>query len=431
MRKITVFYAWQSDTPQRFNRHLIRMALEIAASRMNDGMKGEVEVRIDADTEGVPGQPPITDTILQKIAACDIFVPDLTFVAQTDGGKRVPNPNVMTEYGYALRAKPYTAMMSVMNTAYGPPEELPFDIGHIRHPIQYYVLGTAKNAERRAVRKTLADKLEAALRLMVAARIEKIKEDNPFPKATPTRPPAFYFKAGETLAAFGNPGEQEYQFPSSAAVYMRIFPAHGDQPRVGLAKLQSIFDARKPCAMSQTIGGVTKRNSYGPIILDPDGSTTVAAITQGFETGELWGVNSQVFRPHKQIAWNGTPQEFHLIATITMEKIFVRALENYIRILVGELQLRPPFSVELGAAGIKNFYLAAPGGELGNGQFLGPIMCDDVVRQYRLDNVSDNSVAGILRSFFNDLYDLTASSREAILTDQIVAAHGLPSRRAS
>jgi hypothetical protein len=36
MRKITVFYAWQNDTPPRFNRYLIRMAMEAAARRIND-----------------------------------------------------------------------------------------------------------------------------------------------------------------------------------------------------------------------------------------------------------------------------------------------------------------------------------------------------------------------------------------------------------
>ena len=72
---------------------------------------------------------PVTETILKKIAACDAFVPDLTFVARTDGGKAVTNSNVMLEYGYALRAKSHSIMISVMNAAYGPAEELPFDMG--------------------------------------------------------------------------------------------------------------------------------------------------------------------------------------------------------------------------------------------------------------------------------------------------------------
>jgi hypothetical protein len=46
--------------------------------------------------------------------------------------------------------------MPVMNTAFGPPKELPFDMGHLRHPIQYYIEPTAKPAQRRAARLRVA-----------------------------------------------------------------------------------------------------------------------------------------------------------------------------------------------------------------------------------------------------------------------------------
>jgi hypothetical protein len=183
MRKITVFYAWQSDTPPRFNRYLIRMALEAAARRINDDPALDIELLIDSDTQGVPGQPPVTETILKKIEACDIFAPDLTFVAQTEGGKFVPNANVTVEYGYALHAKTHAAMLPLMNTAHGPPEKLPFDMGHLRHPIQYHASPTAKNAERRTARKELAEKIEAALRLTLAAHIGPAWQEDYLEKA--------------------------------------------------------------------------------------------------------------------------------------------------------------------------------------------------------------------------------------------------------
>jgi hypothetical protein len=41
-------------------------------------------VRIDADTEGVLGMFP--SRILKKIADCDAFVPDLTFISVTIPG---------------------------------------------------------------------------------------------------------------------------------------------------------------------------------------------------------------------------------------------------------------------------------------------------------------------------------------------------------
>lgn len=170
MKKINAFYAWQSDTPQEFNRHLIEIALQEAATRINEDSTCGAQVQIDSDTKGVRGTPPITETILKKIEGCDLFVPDLTFVARTANGKYVPNPNVMAEFGYALHAKTYAALMPIMNTAFGPAEELPFDLGHVRHPIQYHVEATAGDAERRRVRRELSRKIEERLRLQIAAR---------------------------------------------------------------------------------------------------------------------------------------------------------------------------------------------------------------------------------------------------------------------
>ena len=69
----------------------------------------------------------------------------------------MPKPNVMLEYGYALRARSHSVMIPVMNVAYGPADKLPFDMGHLRHPLQYQLPATAKNAERRAVRKALTE----------------------------------------------------------------------------------------------------------------------------------------------------------------------------------------------------------------------------------------------------------------------------------
>jgi hypothetical protein len=168
MRKIVVFYAWQSDTVQKSNRYLIDGALRAAAKRVADSIP-DVEVIVDSDTSGVPGTPPVTEILLGKIAACDIFIPDVSFVAETAAGKSIPNPNVMLEYGYALHAKTYTAMMPVMNTAFGPPQQLPFDMGHLRHPIQFHVEPTAGSVERSAVRQALSKELEEKLRLQIAA----------------------------------------------------------------------------------------------------------------------------------------------------------------------------------------------------------------------------------------------------------------------
>jgi hypothetical protein len=96
-KKITVFYAWQSDTRPRFNRYLVRTALEMAARKISVESDSSIQIEIDSDTQGFPGKPPVTDTILGKIKSCDIFAPDFTFVGKTKARKLLPNPNVLTE----------------------------------------------------------------------------------------------------------------------------------------------------------------------------------------------------------------------------------------------------------------------------------------------------------------------------------------------
>ncbi|MFW8642786.1 hypothetical protein ACOJBO_08445 [Rhizobium beringeri] len=100
---------------------------------MNEDSALGVELKIDADTEGVVGTPPVTETILNRIRTSDIFVPDLTFVAETVGGE-IGSPIRMSWSNMAtLRSLTFEAMMPVMNTYYGEPEELPFDLqAHVR-----------------------------------------------------------------------------------------------------------------------------------------------------------------------------------------------------------------------------------------------------------------------------------------------------------
>jgi hypothetical protein len=230
MRKITVFYAWQADTPQQFNRHLIRIALDTAAERINQDSALGVKVSIDADTEGVPGQPPIIDTILGKIASCDIFFPDVTFVAKTKAGKLITNPNVMTEYGYAIRARTVYAMMPIMNTAFGPPEQLPFDMGHLRHPIQYSAEPNARDVERRAARHALSLKIEENLRLQIKATEPPAQPPPPFPRAESKDGPARFRPPGEPIGRrwdmlpFGAGAEQEVFLTAGPAIWLRLMP---------------------------------------------------------------------------------------------------------------------------------------------------------------------------------------------------------------
>jgi hypothetical protein len=289
-RKITAFYAWQSDRPSNVGRHFIRKALDDAAKRLSEDPTLDVEVVIDSDTEGVVGTPPVTETIPQKIRAADIFVPDLTFVAKTDAGKLLPNPNVMTEYGYALHALTFEAMMPVMNTHFGPPTELPFDLGHVRHPTQYDVAPSITDGERRAATDRLSNTLEGILKLMVQHVMNKARTDEKFVPTVPVRSSAFFFQPEQVLANFGDPGEQELRFKRYSVIYLRLYPTYADQPRVGLAR--SIEVAQKLVPLQRVVSSLSTQNDWGAINLQPHGDG-ITSFTQMFESGELWGASEK------------------------------------------------------------------------------------------------------------------------------------------
>ncbi len=434
MDEFVVFYAWQSDRLERLNRHLIRFALNLAGENISNDANVGVRVRIDADTEGVLGHVPVTATILEKIADCDAFVPDLTFVSETDSGKLVCNPNVMLEYGYALRAKSHSVMMPVMNTAYGVAEKLPFDMGHLRHPIKYQLPATAKNAERRAVRKALTEEFEAILRLMIAAGAESSRGPL-FQEAQHSSSPSFFFPPGTVLAEFGNHGEQQYRFDGDKAIYLRLFPKHSEQPPIGRARLKTIMaDRRALYPMSgNALSGLIAPNEYGYIVLDPSSSTTTQGISQAFASGEIWGINSKVFRP-TALARLLQPFQYlgaegdSMFGALGAERIYTRALENYASTASKDMKLRLPYVVEIGAVGLKNVCLGVPDPDDSSTRFCGPIRNPSLVRRYELQSTTRESVHAVLRQFFIELYDLAEISRSDTLTDEQVRKNDLPAR---
>ena len=171
--KQTVFYSWQSDSPQKSNRNFIQTVLKRAIDALNAKGTLAVEVVLDSDTRNVAGSPKIADTIYKKIDAASVFVADVTIVKWTAGKtvktrKALPNPNVLVELGYALKVLEDPRLILLTNTAYGRIEDLPFDLLG-RRTIGYTLTekDLEKNAEgeriRRQVRESLQRILEEAL----------------------------------------------------------------------------------------------------------------------------------------------------------------------------------------------------------------------------------------------------------------------------
>lgn len=126
--KKTVFYSWQSDLPNTSNRGFIEKALRKAVKEIADDESINVEPVIDRDTAGVGGSPEISGTIFDKIAKADIFVADVSIINKDEKSRKVPNPNVLIELGYAFKALGHNKVILIMNTEFGGLEYLPFDL---------------------------------------------------------------------------------------------------------------------------------------------------------------------------------------------------------------------------------------------------------------------------------------------------------------
>ena len=122
---ITVFFSWQSDLPE------IRKYLnDRLPSVINELQKAypEKDIILDKDTDRCLGSQDIHDVILRKIHDCSIFIADVSLTYDLPDKEKLPNPNVMIELGFAIRAVGWDRIILLLDKATGKPEQLPFDI---------------------------------------------------------------------------------------------------------------------------------------------------------------------------------------------------------------------------------------------------------------------------------------------------------------
>ncbi|MFO0903821.1 MAG: hypothetical protein U0939_12525 [Pirellulales bacterium] len=159
-----VFYSWQSDTPRRHGRDLVREALDSAADAISRDSSSPYKILVQSDTENEAGLCNIPETILRRLRESDAIVSDLTFVAATtaDPPKHCSNPNVLFELGYAFAQVGPQRLICVMNEAHGEAAHQIFDLAHHRRPIGYR--SPVEDRKRAETIQNLATVLEAALR---------------------------------------------------------------------------------------------------------------------------------------------------------------------------------------------------------------------------------------------------------------------------
>lgn len=160
-----VFYSWQSDLPNPTNRTFIEKSLEEAAKAITNDGTVAIEPVIDRDTKGMAGSPDIASTIFAKISAADVFVADISIIGKSRG-RCTPNPNVLIELGFALKALGHERVILVFNKAYGKIDQLPFDL-RTRRLVIYNM--PEEKEERTAERASLKTMLDSAIRTALTA----------------------------------------------------------------------------------------------------------------------------------------------------------------------------------------------------------------------------------------------------------------------
>jgi len=345
---ITVFYSWQSDLHDRESRTLIRDALAIAIRTVNADLELEESIALDQDTHGVPGSPDIAATILSKIAHCGIFVGDMSLAFSTVSGKRSPNPNVLLEYGYALSVLGSERLVTVMNTAYGSQQELPFDLSKRRWPLSYNLPEGADTTALRVARDQLAKGLTSAIRAIVAHIVQQTdRTPHSQWRHEPVHSCTSFLSDKEVVDTYTGLDHESQPEPRywingpQAAVIVRPHAPRSFSRR----ELDDAVRHFAPMGRGQ-ISYFHGRNKYGANAYGLVTDSTPMFLTQLFPTGEIWGMDRFVLRSG-------------IIQLDYLREVLEWTIRAYLRIGPRILDLSPPMQVTVCISGINAFQVAA------------------------------------------------------------------------
>jgi hypothetical protein len=405
-----IFWSWQSDRPGKISRHLVREALELAVDELNKDLaieEPEREVSLDHDRKGVPGSPDLASVILEKIRGCDVFIADVTPVGETANKppKKLMNPNVAIELGYALHTITDRRMIMVMNSHFGTNADLPFDLRHKAGPILYYLPTNATKGQIKEVKKQLAGELKAALREIVPVLRPPAV---PFQEvAARISDPSRYYEPSQVL--FMRRGgyreeAQPFRVAETPTVYLRVVPTkqtaqlkRADAYRLirqGPNHLNPFYCHRS--------GSSFEQNEFGAIAFDADYEHgEIVSAAQLFLNHEIWAFNTVCLSPERRSHRSdgiGVP-------TLDVELTFAMFLPEYARFLNDDLGVSPPYRIEGGAFGTKGYVLFVPREEWG------PIHDNHIRWSGTLANLDATVVDAVLLNIFEAFFDAGGRKR--------------------
>ena len=398
-----LFYSWQSDTPAKVGRTFIREALDAAIADLD--LEDAERPEIDQDTKGVLGSPVIADTIFEKIRNAKVVVADVTLTGGTPGAKRLCNTNVAIELGFALGLHGDGVLLKIMNTHYGPPSELPFDLAHRRWPVQYALSPDAEKGEREKVRSALTKELAAILAAYLAAY--KPTPETPKP-AQSTYNPGTYWQKGEKLGTttLSQTEGADLEYPAEhPLVYLRIWP----QEKIAPLTIQTLNDYQKSsieplCGTSD--GWSNVRNRFGTMAYAYSRSGRVLlSSTQVMKSGEIWGVNHFLLleRPERE-------KYPKFVPTGAYETGLRNSLNRYLYAARAHFGYPSKIMVESGLVNIGDYRLAMPNHYYD--RFWGPIF-EDVRVVAEVDTDHPATVTQALLKLFEAVFEAAGAERPA------------------
>jgi hypothetical protein len=260
-----VFYSWQSDRPNATNRGLILTALKAACADLGEDPTIDERPEVDHDTQGVPGAPDIVQTIFAKIDGANVFVADVSIITTDNESRPCPNPNVLIELGYAIKTLGWSRIILVMNTSFGGPELLPFDLKTKR--VTPY-RSAPEDTERAPERKKLQSILQAGLKII----FEHSAQPMPGMEIKPALP-------GDLARQAVGDGK-----PNAASAVRRFMQWFGDQlDEVAPDKDVTPADEALVQALDRTVPLLSEFGKLAEVICSHDAGEAAMALFKGFE----------------------------------------------------------------------------------------------------------------------------------------------------
>jgi len=411
-----IFYSWQSDSPDKIGRSFIRQAISQAVSDISEDpdLTEAVRPEVTSDTQGVLGTPAIAETIFEKIRSARIVIIDVSLVGQTPKNKKLINSNVAIELGYALGKKGDEVLLTVMNTYFGSPEELPFDLKHRRWPVEFSLSLDVSNDDIKKERLKLAKQLANIFKeYLKAPAVPK----EPYIPQQPTLNPSAYWKEGEvlvqTLGSSDHAGKQ-LGFGNNPRMYLHMWP---DQKLSNFDIVETFATDKRilPPLVYRSSGWHCEGNEYGFISYENSGDPDeLYSATQVFkDTGEIWGVDNDLL-DHSFLADNDYPD---YIPSEAFETAMKSTLKIYLKVVWEIFSYPDKIHIRAGITGIKGYKITAP--RKTREEYWGPIYDNDIETVCVVNKTEPKSIDDALLKIFEAPYKAARILRPSNL-------HGFP-----